>query len=475
MKILEISIPPSSKLGLKAISFARLGQVVILAGRNGAGKSRVLSAVRGHLSEERMPPWNTPINEMPSLLQGIAVQQNGRITNHAEAVQILEQHVPIQFKDLALSVWNSVRLDRIANFKFVWLTPQFPELKDVRELPPSQLEKYSLAARSSAIKDLREHALARIEDLQNQWFHARSPDVTASEEQRRTAIAEYERLQEIFRALLNVELGRDLRGHATLFGKPIGEAALSEGQRVLVLWIVMLHSQVEHLSQAILICDEPENHLHPQALLDAIDRITRALPEVQLWIATHSLPLLSYFDPSSIFWVEDGAVEYAGTKPLKILRGLLGNDDRIGRLHDFLGLPANLAANRFAAQCLVEPGVSDKGEGDPQTGQIRNLLSTINRNHALRILDFGAGRGRLAADIRAACELDNTLSGRIDYFALEPSGVYREELLQRICELHGNDNRRLFTDVSGITNALGLRTFDVVVLCNVLHEIPGNR
>lgn len=468
MSILDIQLPKNDQLGLKAAAFKRLGQVVVLAGRNGAGKSRILDHLKQYLTDE-FSGIGFSISDLPNSL---SLWTGGPASNSAELREQIEKDLPKEFQETVLRKLDSVNLSDFKQFKVAWLTPKFPELKDVRDLTPKNAEKSSNAASSCTIKDLREHALARIEDLQNQWFHARSADVTASEEQRKFAISEYERLQELFKALLGVELGRDLRGHATFYDRTIGQAALSEGQRVLLLWAVMLHSQVDHLSQAILICDEPENHLHPQALLDAIDRVTKALPDVQLWIATHSLPLLSNFDPSSIFWVENGSVEYAGTKPLKVLRGLLGNDERIGRLHDFLGLPANLAANRFAVQCLVEPAVSDRGEGDPQTGQIRNLLSTLNPGKPLRVLDFGAGRGRLAADLQAARAMNDALGNRIDYFALDPSNSHRGELLQRIRELHGSEAGRLYNDAGTLTNELGMRTFDVIVLCNVLHEIP---
>lgn len=469
MRILDIQLPKNDQLGLKATSFKRLGQVVVLAGRNGAGKSRILAHLNQFLTEG-MSPFGFSFSNLPDDLS--PWNENKPISTYAQAREVIKNATTPDYGEAILRRIDSVTLSDFRQFKVAWLTPKSPELKDVRDITPKKAEQSSDAASSCTIRELREHALARIQDLQNQWFHARSTDVTANEDQRRFAIAEYERLQELFKALIGIELGRDLRGHATVYGRAIGEAALSEGQRVLLLWAVMLHSQVSHLSQAILICDEPENHLHPQALLDAIGRVTKALPDVQLWIATHSLPLLSNFDPSTIFWVADGSAEFAGTKPLKVLRGLLGNDERIGRLHDFLGLPANLAANRFAAQCLVEPAVSERGEGDPQTGQIRNLLSTLNPEEPLRVLDFGAGRGRLAADLQAARSMSDTLGNRIEYFALDPSHNYRDELIQRIRELHASETGRLFNDVSTLTNELGMRTFDVVVLCNVLHEIP---
>jgi SAM-dependent methyltransferase/ABC-type phosphate transport system ATPase subunit len=472
MKLLEISLPANSERGLKAISLKRLGQIVILAGRNGAGKSRVLRELVRHVSEIRMPPFNLAIAEVPRQVRNWKGPLGLPLQSHADAAEIIRIQLGTRFAGPVLAMWNTVRLSRIEQFRFVWLNPKVADITDARTLSAIEVEHQSTASRASSIDDLRNQVLARIQDLQNQWFNAGSNQVDATPDQRSGAIAEYEQLQTIVNTLLGTQFGRDLRGNVTLFGRVIGEAGLSEGQKILLLWSVMLHSQVQHLSQAIIICDEPENHLHPQALLDAIERITEALPDVQLWIATHSLPLLSHFDPSSIFWVEDGAVEFAGTKPLMVLRGLIGNDDRIGRLHDFLGLPANLAANRFAAQCLVEPYISDRGEGDPQTGQIRRLLATVRSGEPLRVLDFGAGRGRLAADLIAARSSNDRLAARINYVAFEPSLKHQDELVQRVGELNGENGDRLFSDLGTLTSKIGLRAFDVVVLCNVLHELP---
>jgi SAM-dependent methyltransferase/energy-coupling factor transporter ATP-binding protein EcfA2 len=471
VKLLEVTVPANPELGLKAISLKRLGQIVILAGKNGAGKSRILRELVSHISKKTLSPFPWTIANLPHELRGWNQPAGAAITTHDEVSTLLRDRLGTQSASI-IALWDSVRLSRIEQFRFVWLNPKVADIIDVRTLSPIQLEQQSSAACASSIDDLRKQVLARIQDLQSQWFNAQYNQVDASASQREDAIAEYQRLQKIVDTLLGTQLGRDLRGNITLFGRVIGEAGLSEGQKILLLWSVMLHSQVQHLSQAIIICDEPENHLHPQALLDAIERITEALPEVQLWIATHSLPLLSHFDPSSIFWVEDGTVEFAGTKPLMVLRGLLGNDDRIGRLHDFLGLPANLAANRFAAQCLVEPYVSDRGEGDPQTGQIRRLLAKVRPGESLRILDFGAGRGRLAADLIAARSSNDRLAARINYVAFEPSLKHHDELVQRVGELHGDNDDRIFSDLGTLTSKIGLRTFDVVVLCNVLHELP---
>ena len=51
MILWEVNLPASRELGLKAISLKRLGQVVGLAGKNGAGKTRVLTHLEQYCSK----------------------------------------------------------------------------------------------------------------------------------------------------------------------------------------------------------------------------------------------------------------------------------------------------------------------------------------------------------------------------------------------------------------------------------------
>ncbi|WP_374759976.1 AAA family ATPase [Acidithiobacillus thiooxidans] len=61
--------------------------------------------------------------------------------------------------------------------------------------------------------------------------------------------------------------------------------------------------------------DEPENHLHPSAVIDLLDAIKEQNPHGQIWIATHSIPLLSHYDEGSIWYVDEGSISFAGRKP----------------------------------------------------------------------------------------------------------------------------------------------------------------
>jgi len=235
----------------------------------------------------------------------------------------------------------------------------------------------------------------------------------------------------------------------------------------LLQFCVAIHAQADRLSELIVLMDEPENHLHPGAMLDAIEAIRPALSNGQLWIATHSIPLLAAFEPDDIWWMEEGGVEHAGSIPEKVLHSLLGDEDRIGRLGDFLGLPAALAANHFARQCLIEPTVVTTGAGDPQTTQIAGLLGGLRLGERLRVLDFGAGRGRLVSALREWFKTAEEFAARIDYRAFEPDPTHHIECENAIARAHGDASVRLFHEERDLRAALDAHSVDVVVMCNV--------
>lgn len=57
MKITKVQIPASADSdGLNEIKMDKLGSVVLLAGKNGSGKSRILNKVMGHFQSKPKNP-----------------------------------------------------------------------------------------------------------------------------------------------------------------------------------------------------------------------------------------------------------------------------------------------------------------------------------------------------------------------------------------------------------------------------------
>ena len=217
--------------------------------------------------------------------------------------------------------------------------------------------------------------------------------------------------------------------------------------------------------------DEPENHLHPAALLDLLNIIKEKIGNGQIWIATHSIALLANVDPSAIWWMDDNGISKAGSMPEKVLEGLLGDEERRDKLAAFLDLPFEHASNRFVAECFQEPTTVPYNDGDPQTKQMRTAIeSRFQEVKPLRVLDFGAGQGRLALEFHEAWQ--QQAAEKIDYIAFDSSQENREQCIASIKTLYNVYDNRIFHDASDLRAKYDEKSFDIIIMCNVLHEIP---
>ena len=216
-----------------------------------------------------------------------------------------------------------------------------------------------------------------------------------------------------------------------------------------------------------------QNHLHPAVIIETIERILAEIPNGQIWIATHSIPLLAFFDPYTIWYVEGNKVAFAGNIPEKVLQSLLGNEDHISRLQDFISLPAIYALHRYAFESLFHPVPVSTGNTDPQTLQIREEIRKHLRDQTkLRVLDYGAGRGRLLSNIIENSK--DTLSKPtdvIDYIAFDKFDNDRDECLSVINLIYHDYEKRYFNSLAELFGIYDRESFDIVIMCNVLHEI----
>jgi SAM-dependent methyltransferase len=473
MRVVKVDIQDLPDFGLKSIQMDRLGPVVILAGKNGAGKSRLLGRLNAWATEA-ISPFG-PQSKWDAGIRGhLAIDD-------ASTGLWKRADVQVQVEDRwrqSPTIWRNMfdlEFDSQGSPSFVHFVPKQLAMIDPAELPPNVLRSRSAQLDNIGIESLNENALSRIQTFQNRWHNARHQDSNISTDDRNNATDQYNSLNSIIKRFLGAELRRNTDGDATLFGFPIGKAHFSDGQKILLQFCTAVHAQASKLSELIVLMDEPENHLHPGAMLDAITAIKNALTNGQLWIATHSIPLLAHFDPEAIWWMHDGGVQHAGSQPEKVLLGLIGDDDRISRLGDFLGLPAALAACNFAYQCLLPPAVLNTGPDDPQTTQIASVLTTHYPNEMLRVLDFGAGRGRLVSALRE-CGTDlERVKTRIDYRAYDTSSAYREDCEAAIARLYGTADHRYFTRETDLRAQVDAHSVDVIVMCNVLHEIDPEK
>ncbi|WP_338082180.1 methyltransferase domain-containing protein [Enhygromyxa salina] len=260
---------------------------------------------------------------------------------------------------------------------------------------------------------------------------------------------------------------------ATLNGRRIDKDTLSEGQRVLLRWAQLIHEEVADLRDAILLIDEPELHLHPHALIEAITRLAELHP-AQIWVATHSIPLLAWIGPRHIYSMDQGRPSWAGNQMKRVLGGLLGENDGTERLRTFLTDAGSLAFHQFAAECLLAAGVLPLRDGDPQAAHfvthISELLQAAEQD--VRVLEYGAGRGRL---IEAIAALPTGDRARLRYHVYndpehtDPADA--STCRAQLARLEGSEVTHRYCDDLRQHQLDAADKMDAVVLCNVLHEV----
>jgi len=240
---------------------------------------------------------------------------------------------------------------------------------------------------------------------------------------------------------------------------------LSPGEKKLFKWAVYLFklktiSGID-TSNMIIIIDEPEINLHPDAQIGLIDGLIRMLQSSgQLWISTHSLHILSHLSYDDIYLLQNSRI-YRPSKniPGVSLYELMGVDERIGELSQFISSMSEWAYSNFILQCFLDPEtIATAKADDPQVKLFKDsLINTLNEERPVAILDFGAGKGRIAKEIFD----EEHLNKLFKYYAVENRNA-NIEVLEKLPGICG-----IYKDYSELGDVL----FDYIIMSNVLHEL----
>lgn len=491
MKITKINIPEDTSIGLKEIKMSRLNNLVLIAGKNGSGKSRLLGKIHSILQVKptiaQFEDKKRYIKILQQNLDNYIIQRADFISKYESlALDINKSTVADWDKKIEQAIeelerneselnWDLIETSEHGHsYFFSDFVPKNLELQDSNQLTIGMLEHHALQLDNTfGVAVSQQGTLAKIQFVQNQWFNATHQSSVVLHEERNILEENYTRLLVYIKIFLNTDLKRDPNGNATLFGFKLGEAKLSNGQKILLQFCLTIYSQEHRLDEMMIFLDEPENHLHPEALIEVITKLSSAITNGQIWIATHSINLLAHVDPTSIWYIENGLVKYSGNIPKQVLNGLIGNDDEISKLEIFLSLPAVMATSHFAFECLFNPKTIETGAEDPQTKQIIEAIGLLlEKNNQIKILDFGAGKGRLLSTIKDfENQYNKPISEWLDYYAYDLPSDDESVCRQIIHEIYNSDDNRYFNNKQALMETISHNSFDLIVMCNVFHEI----
>lgn len=463
--------------GLRPSVLRRLGPVVAIAGPNGAGKTRLLSRiessmmawaraaaflrVRGIASELLL---QRPSIELAQTLDSLVADQSTR----GRGSEVEPEEWSLLVRDKLVDVCDFETTVPIGDIWAPYKVPTRPVKMDAagNATQADLIEAIRTLTHASRLSQVPRNTL-RILDVAAKV--ADMPSENRYSDNRLDLASRFCRAQGLFDSLLKSRVELNQRGQLVFRGELLDEPGFSDGELRLIQAIALLLAPDAEDIPQVLIFDEPENHLHPEAVIQLVAAFRELAPAKQLWIATHSLPLLASLDADSLWLARDGEFVHAGSKGEEVLEGLLGGRSNIDRLSQFIGLPAQLAATRFTVECLAQPESVPLEKGDPQISQIAETISKLGDDRRLRILDWGAGKGRLAAGL---AELEN-IDASVSYFAFDPFGA-SDECNEAIARLHGDERVRHFSEMAPLFDQLAADRPHLVVMCNVLHEIPPN-
>ena len=508
----RISKENSQLKGLNEIDLTKktLGSVVALVGQNGAGKSRILGLIEKYINliapEDFINKHITGIEdqfkmELPALANNFNAMyssysaanldklddsdRNANLTNATNQAK----HIINEIKSIANSYIKVVNSDDIKKMKKgLPNNLQFSTIiKNEHHKPiltsndsSSRLNEFNDLSTEDFFEFLNRHTDDIINDdfdLYHEYADTEefksNPHIIKNKLKQKESFIVFEKFNKYLQDFLGKKFAykniRNGQGKSQLFfdNIPFKFESLSPGQRTLlayaILFFYMDMNSKTNLNECIIIIDEPELHLHPLAQIHLINTLRKLVNEKgQLWIATHSVHILSHLESDEIFLVKDGSITTPkSTTPGEALTELMGFDC-VEELETFINSRSEWAYANFMIQCFKDPDViSEINTEDPQYRLFKLFKDFIVGQPTLSLLDFGAGKGRLGYTIQE----DPELKDKIKYTVVELEKSFHP-ILKKIKNING-----VFPSTNNITG----ESFDMVLLCNVLHEISPDK
>ena len=515
MKIAKIRVPLelTKQVNLKEINLTKktLGSTVALVGRNGAGKSRVLRFVENYITTILLDDYlddhfqDIPItitNQFSQLiinLKDYASQRKNSIHSQQIAAidaQMYQSSRPLvqRFQQLGQAYIKNIDNDDLQNikaniinnnaisfeqiltnshFEFAVNNPSPPPQRNTLKLNNTSLNEFKVFNNQTTIDYFTKLSGAIVlEKLNLLLKHPENLELIEPKIRETESFILFDKFQSYVKAFLGKEFSYEAITqsntlYSTLYfnNQPFNLTLLSPGQKTLFAYAILFFyldvNSKTNIRESIIIIDEPEKHLHPEAQIALIDALKNIIGTTgQLWVATHSIHILSHLECDEIMMMKDDEIiQPSRTTPSNSLSDLMGTENHIDKLATFINSISEWAYSNFMLQCFKEPDVVfGKSINDPQFKLFKEFLEN---NSEIKLLDYGAGKGRIGYTIQE----DEVMSKKIAYnaYAYEPDkNINDYELLNNV-----PDKREIYSKISEIPD----NSFDCIVLCNVLHEI----
>jgi hypothetical protein len=214
----------------------------------------------------------------------------------------------------------------------------------------------------------------------------------------------YEKLRKIIfdftKKRLDFEIDIDSKvNNITLNDIDINSKLFSPGETILLKYAIMFFlleiSTKANIKNSIVIIDEIENHLHPEAQVILVRRLKELLKDNgQLFVATHSLHILAEMNLDEIYYVDNNKLHPPGRNtPKNSINGIMGDEYKYNKLTSLLKSLSDWHLHNYLTECLNNPDVIfSTNINDPQYKQFKKILSSLEEN--TNILDYGAGLAR---------------------------------------------------------------------------------
>ncbi len=474
----------------KPLEMRGIGKTVVLAGPNGAGKSRLLRLLPKlflkKMTKESRAATQQKFDELSKDVNRHSLRVSGQLPDSPKLRSEIENGTPyylsnkaeLERLNWAMRFSDAMEVEEYPTQIPINFVPKNPKLDSNDGFSRNQTEERAKAYANnpeSAHQNASSYVTQIIKAGEKAELLRRRDNVSIASAQESTLHELRLTVKQLLGEGFSFELDVD---HEVLVigGERSFAERLSPGQQILFQLACLLHANRTKLENCIVLMDEPENHLHPAVLVQVVEAIQNNLASGQLWIATHSVPLIAHLlakDSNCLWYVNSGQVKRAGRSPEKVLESLMGGPQGTKHLHDLTLLPTQYAAIQFLTECLDAPGVVGADIKDPQTNDIAKILRGLSAakkdsGEKVRVLDFGAGKGRLLATLRESVDVTDWL----DYYAYDIDEDNRIDCEREINMTYpGQSQPRWFKDLHDLEAQTEAETFDLVVMCNVLHEV----